>query len=200
MIRRPPGPARDRLTEIVARQMERRLSRSVSWEELYDLGLPAAHAAKLAWNGQGRFEPFAMERIRWKILDELRKRRREEQSMALAASELSARQHAMTEDQLHRSHTPQRDAEVNIDEIVDGAALNYAIDVEAGEVVAHNSDRMRLRQAVDELPPPEDQVIHRYCYLGETFDEVASHLALAEATVRGIHGRAISRLKRLFAD
>jgi len=200
VIRRPAGPIRDRLTETVARQLERRLGRSVPWEELYDMGLPALHAAKTAWNGQGRFEAFAMQRLRWKMLDELRKRRRDSQSMALAAAELAARRHALTEDQLHRSHAPQRDAELNIDDIVDSACASYAIDVAAGEVVPHDADRMRLRRAVEELPPPEDQVIDRYCYLGQTFEEVASHLGIGESTAMDIHGRAVKRLQRLFAD
>lgn len=200
MIRRPPGPVRDRLTEIVARQVARRFAFRVPWEELYDLGLPAMHAAKQAWNGQGSFQPFAIQRIRWRILDELRKRRRDEEMIAAAAAELAARQHVLKEDQLHRSHRPQRDAEANIDEVLDGFGANYALDVEAGDVVPHDSERIRLRKAVEELPPPEDQVIHRYCYLGQTFDEVADHLGIGETTARDIHKRAVQRLLRVFTD
>lgn len=196
----PPRSDRDRVLEAMAKHLQGRFGNSIPWEELYDLGVPAIVKARAEWDGRGHREAFLMQRARWGILDALRKARRDARTMAVAATELSAREHVKTRDQLLRAQDPERDAEINIDEIVDNSAASYAIDIEAGERVPFDGERLRLRRAVEELPPPEDQVIHLYCYLGKTFEEVAKDLGIGESTVRDTHKRAIARLKRLFPD
>jgi RNA polymerase sigma factor (sigma-70 family) len=200
VIQRPPRIIRDRIVETAARMVSRRLHSRVPWEELYDLGLPGLHLAKLAWDGRGMFEAFAHQRIRWVIIDELRKRRRTSGPMAMAAAELAATEHARSVREVAVSETAQEDAEGSIDDIVDGGGANFFVDVEAATVVEDDAERIRLRRAVKELPPPEDKVIEAYYYEGMTFAEIAEELGMGETTANDAHARAVRRLKKLFKE
>lgn len=200
MIGRPTRVIRDRIVETAARMVSRRLHGRVPWEELYDLGLPGLHLAKTAWDGRGMFEAFAHQRIRWVIIDELRKQRRTSGPMAMAAAELAATQHARSVRQVAVSETPQEDAEGSIDDVVDGGAANFFVDVAAATVVEDDAERIRLRRAVDELPPPEDKIIDGYYYQGKTFAEISQELGMGETTANDAHARAVRRLKKLFKE
>lgn len=200
MSRAPTEFPRHRLVQIVAHQMERRLGFAVRLPELYDLGLPGLATARAEWDGRGNFDAFAIQRIRWAMIDELRKRRRNPQSMALAAAELAAHQHGRTREDVYATSTnPRAAAEENIEEVVDSGAGSYAVDIDAAEAVETDSERMRLRRAVTDLPPPQDQVIHRHSYLGESFQEVSEALGIPRATVFDLYSKAVTALRRSFA-
>lgn len=51
-----------------------------------------------------------------------------------------------------------------------------------------------LRASVDELPPPEDEVIRRHYFEGETLEAVGKSLGLSKSWTSRLHTRAIRRL------
>ena len=195
--RRPPR--RDRLVELVARQMKRRVGDAATFEELYDLGVPGLAVAHHAWDGRGNFEQFAIERIRWSMIDGLRKRSRDAQNMAIVAAELAAEMHPRTAEQISAgTGDVQHAAEESIDEILEDAGVPLEVDFDAVEKVENDVERIRLRRAISELPPPEDQVLERRLYEGETFQEVADALGLALTTTFEVYERGVQRVLRRF--
>ncbi len=190
-------PRRDRLVEIAARLISRRTGGQVRWEEVYDLGVPAVVEAKADWDGRGNFEPFALERVRWAMLDGLRKNRREPVTMALAAAELAARQHARTADDVARKgDEAEAIATLSVEDVLDDAGFNYALDLGGLRGAEQDTERARVRRAVKALPPPQDQVMERYVYQGDTFAEVATALGVSTTAVFKIHEAAVRTLKQ----
>jgi RNA polymerase sigma factor for flagellar operon FliA len=197
MNRRGNEPVRDRLVELTASAMATRLGGRRHFDELYDLGVFGLVSARREWDGRGQFEPFAMERIRWAMLDGLRQRRRDALGMARVAAELAAQQHARRPQEVYAAGDgSQQIAEQNIDEIIEAAAANYAIDLDTA--VEHEAERMRIRRAISDLPPPQDQIFDRYYYEGQTFEEVADALGMKVTTVFELHVKGVQKLTRQF--
>ena len=194
---------RHRLIELAARQMHRRIGdqTGLTVDDLYDLGVPGLAAAQAEWDGRGQFEAFAFQRIRWAIVDGLRKRRRDPLTMAVAAAELAAEQVPRTlQDIRGTTFDLKGAAEESIDEMVDAAGASFAVDVEGAERVEEDVNRLRLKRAISELPPPQDQVMERYIYLGETFEDVGKAVGLTAAGVCKMHARALRTLRTRLGD
>ena len=51
-----------------------------------------------------------------------------------------------------------------------------------------------LRSSVDELPPPEDEIIRRHYFDGESLEKVGGSLGLSKSWASRLHTRAIRRL------
>lgn len=51
-----------------------------------------------------------------------------------------------------------------------------------------------LRAAVEELPPPEDQIVRRHYFEGESIEAVGASLGLSKSWASRLHTRAIRRL------
>jgi RNA polymerase sigma factor (sigma-70 family) len=196
------GP-RHRLIEMVAWQMHRRVGdqTGLTVSDLYDMGVPGLATAQAEWDGRGQFEPFALQRIRWAIVDGLRKRRRDPLAMAMAAAELAAEQLPRTLADIRGAALDLREAaEECIDEVIDVAGANLAIDIEGAERVEDDVNRLRLRRAISELPPPQDEVMERYVYRGETFEDVGKAVGLTAAAVCKMHARALHALRLRLGD
>lgn len=194
---------RHRLIQIVASQMYRRVGdrTGLTLDDLYDLGVPGLATAHAEWDGRGHFEPFALQRIRWAIVDSLRRRRRDPLTKAMAAAELAAEQVPRTlQDIRGTTFNLKEEAEASIDEMVDAAGASFALDVEAEERVEEDVNRLRLKRAISELPPPQDQVMERYIYFGETFEDVGKAVGLTAAAVCKMHARALKALRRRLGD
>lgn len=196
------GP-RHRLLEIVARQMARRFGSTIrlSVEDLYDLGVPGLARAHADWDGRGNFDPFAMQRIRWAIVDGLRKRSRDDLTMATAAAELSAEQTPRTLDDLRGATFDLKGAaEETLDEVVDMGGANLAMDLEGADAVEDDVNRIRLLRAISALPPPEDLIMERYTYHGDTFEEVGKAVGMSSAAACKIYAKAVRTLRRQLGD
>lgn len=170
----------------------------IRWEEIYDLGVTALVEARAEWDGRGDFEAFAIQRVRWAMQDSLRKRRRDPVTLALSAAELAARQHDRSAASVARlGDEAQPLAELSIQEVVDDAALNYSLDLGSLEEAEEDVERLHVRRAVKALTPPQDEVMERYVYKGETFAEVAEAMGLSTTAVFKIHAQAVRNLKAM---
>jgi RNA polymerase sigma factor (sigma-70 family) len=165
-------------------------------------GVGAAEALR-KWDGRGSFEGFAIQRIRWAILQGIRAwlagrpdGAAHDGERALLATETAAESIDQTPEE--RSMTPR--------ELSQRAAWAYRLELSLAEEearaladpdqdVEHDSDRLRVRRAIARLPPPEDQVLQRHCYQHESFQEIASALAMSKSTVGDAYARAVRRLQ-----
>lgn len=192
--------------EVTARRFRGILGDVVSLEDLRGFsGLGVARALK-EWDGTGQFGPFALQRARWGVVDGLRKIARQQgksdlrDEMLATASVFRAAESATLDD-------PEEPSLVG--KLLQEAAGAFDVELAAGaveelpapeEAVEEDSERMRVRRAVEALPEPGKQVIERHYYLGQTFKEIAQIMGIQRSTVFDIHKRAVRSLWQRFAD
>ncbi len=92
----------------------------------------------------------------------------------------------------------------------EGVLGNRGLDTQ-GEVVAislkttpeqathRGQDRAQLERAIQGLPDDEAAVVRRHDLEGEPIKRIAEHLGLPRETIRDLHARALTRLKRELA-
>jgi RNA polymerase sigma factor for flagellar operon FliA len=51
-----------------------------------------------------------------------------------------------------------------------------------------------LRSSVEDLPPPEDEIVRRHYFEGESLEAVGQSLGLSKSWASRLHTRAIRRL------
>ncbi|MFO0588689.1 MAG: sigma-70 family RNA polymerase sigma factor [Polyangiaceae bacterium] len=187
---------RDDRVIAAAAAIAARLQNRIPERDLYDIGLPALHFAEKAWDGRGNFDSFAIQRIQWYILDELRRTRRLDVAMAAAAAELAAEQYGTSSSSPRGARRHGDDPEKSIEDMIDAGAANFALELLAADNVEEDVERMKLLRAVEELPPPEDKVVHGYYYEGKTFAELSRELNIGETTAFDAHARGLERLKQ----
>ncbi|NLE87508.1 MAG: sigma-70 family RNA polymerase sigma factor [Myxococcales bacterium] len=162
------------------------------------------------------FRTFAYYRVRGAILDGLRKmgtwsRRGYERVLLLRAAQstsegayedyLAARGDLSAEraEQLLRDHMAAMATAMTMGLFAAGAedadgvvAVARRDDPEAAYASAELESL--LRSSVDELPPPEDEIIRRHYFDGESLEKVGGSLGLSKSWASRLHTRAIRRL------
>lgn len=206
--RGPPSllEAANRIADAVAKSYIGAFGPSVLPAELHSFAAEGAAEALRTWNGQGMFEAFAAQRIRWAVLRRVRREilrhmpeEQREEGCALLAAE-------RTVDTFDRSpDEPPAPLPSPID-LAEHAARAFRLELahveeaDAVEVADPNADvervveRMKLRRAIGRLPPPENLVVERHTYLGETHAEIATALEMPRSTVHEAYQRGIKRL------
>ena len=160
---------------------------------------------------QASFETFAGYRIRGAILNGLGR------ETELAAQRDFWRTHSAERiESLQAYPTVSRpDAEAELEELVQltmGLAIGFLL--ESGEPVlidetvaanpyaatelAHLVDR--LREAVNQLPEREQEIIRRHYFLQCEFQAIARELSVTKGRVAQLHAQALGRLRRLLAE
>lgn len=76
----------------------------------------------------------------------------------------------------------------------DGSVLALDDTVSVEEQVAEKQTAGLVREAIEALPPPEDEVIRRFYVGGEKMDEIADDLGHSRSWVSRVHTRALKRL------
>ena len=188
----------NRFAEGLARRYQVAFAGKIAIDELRGFAGMGAAEALHRWDGRGHFEPFAIQRIRWAILRGARRwllkhpaPRAHAAEHALVATEQAA-------DEADEATTERRD-------LIEQAALRFRMDLglaeEARQVadpapdIEHESDRLRVRAAIQRLPPPEDEVVRRHVYDEQSFQEVADALSLSKSTVADAFHRGVRRLR-----
>ncbi len=206
-MKRPTPEEREakRLLEVAARQYHSACGGVIEVDELRSMGSLAAALAVQNWDGRGNFGDFALQRIRWGILDEVRKRARQmrlsdsrDEVSALVATERAADAAEATELPGFEGPLP------SVDSLLSDAVSGYALEVEAEDLpgegpehVEHDVLRLRLRKAVETLPMVQRAVTERYLYHLDTFQEIGEALGITAASAFDAYNRAVRRLRRL---
>ena len=197
------------LVESFARRFHRRLREAVPLGDLLAFGHEGAHRAGRQWDGRGQLQSFAAQRIKWAILDGLRRLRgRSKKSEARFATELAALTAA---ERAADALDPPGDAGLDADDqaamaaLIESAALGYTLDLVATEDidlavddradVEQEAELMRLRRVVNTLPDRERMVVERHHFAGESFHEIAESTGSKTTTVFNLHARALQRLR-----
>jgi RNA polymerase sigma factor for flagellar operon FliA len=203
--RRPPSniESAHRLAEVMAKKYSSTLGDAVPFDELRSFaGLGAADALH-RWDGRGDFETFALQRIDWAILRSLRRQvlRQNDQQVRAEAFALFAAQRA-ADALVGRDDDSRPNLLEWADATIRGFVLELGLADEASrdetdpdEDVERNVERVRLRQAISRLPPPEDRVLERHCYGDESFQDIGEALGLSKSTVGDIFQRGVRRLQ-----
>lgn len=184
-----------RLLEVTARQLFRALGGRVPLDQLRSCAALAVRDIVDRWDGRGRFEAFAAQRLRWAMLRELRREERRElrQSLFLTLSDGPGRALSDGEDRQPPSRGWMREVAVG-----DRA---YRLVYDPEEVPDPTRDieqdvlRLQARRAVERLPEQEASLIHCHYYRGETLEEMAVRLGVSKSTVCERLGRAMDALR-----
>jgi RNA polymerase sigma factor for flagellar operon FliA len=210
------------LVSIVARQVGRSLGHRIELDELLSFGREGLlDAARKFDPDRGvPFRAYANFRVRGAILDGVRSQGRlpRRAHQRLRALEAGARASEGALEDLFAPLPPgssSEDAERALDAhlatlataMALGLVLNQPQDSEQEvadqsptpeESVGRAELVSMVGEAVDQLPPPEDELIRRHYFQGERFDHVASELGLSKSWASRLHTRAVQRLaKRL---
>lgn len=206
MKRRPTPEEKEvaRLLEVAARQYHGTLGGVVDLDELRSMGGTAATLALQQWDGRGNLGDFALQRIRWGILDELRKHARRtrlaearEDIGALVAAERAA-------DAAEAAERRGYDGELSsVDGLLDDAVAAYVADVDAAELPGEGSEhveqgaaKLRLRSEIEQLPVVQRLVMERYLYALQTFAEIGEAMGITTASAFEAYHRALRRLQK----
>jgi RNA polymerase sigma factor for flagellar operon FliA len=191
----------------IARRLAQRLRGAVDVDDLLAFGRVGALDAAKKWDGRGSFLPFAAQRIKWAMIDGLRREHKLSRARPAAkAADLDALIAAeCASDALGPPEGADAAASENLEAalvaLIERAAVGYTLSVIAADSRANieeDLERIRLRRAVGALPEPERTVVERHGYAGETFNEIAESLATKPSTVFSVYSRALDRLRKQF--
>jgi RNA polymerase sigma factor (sigma-70 family) len=195
------------IAESMAHRMFARFDHRVAFHDLQALARAAGLEAALRWDGRGVFGRYAVQRIKWAVLDGLRRKR--ERPLAgdgAAARQMAAEVLEKVADGLDADEDAISDQPEKLDAALrafvgrSAAALTVELDAANGLVdpdadLDEAMDRLRVRRAVASLPEGERAVVERHAYEGETFDEIAAARGESRATVFSRYTRALERLR-----
>ncbi len=197
--------------EGVARRLARRLGGRIDRDELFGLGQPVLlEIARTFDPSKGKFTTYAALKIKWAILDGLRRdtngRSLSARGLALAASERVAEAYAAEPE-------PGADATEEDDRLrLRGMLAAHAVALATGLTAGHGApgqapgtpedDALRaelaraLRLAVGGLPERQRVLVERHYFGGEPFDEIARDLGVSKSWASRLHGQAMAALAR----
>jgi RNA polymerase sigma factor (sigma-70 family) len=188
----------NRFAEGLARRYLAAFGGKIAMDELRGFAGVGAAEALHRWDGRGHFEPFAIQRIRWAILRGARR-----WLLKNPAPGPHAAQHALVATEQAADEADEATTERR--ELIEQAALRFRMElglaedarhvVDPTQDLEHESDRLRVRDAVARLPPPEDEVLRRHSYEDESFHDIAEALGLAKSTVSDAFHRGVRRLR-----
>jgi RNA polymerase sigma factor for flagellar operon FliA len=212
------------LVHHVAHKLSRRLSTEASYDDLVSAGsIGLMNAAENFDAARGiAFSTFAVPRIRGAILDDLRAQDRASRALRPKARTLNAAREAVAQRTCGTPTTRDVAAQlgVNVETIWEwdsqiDAARNVSIDqpTVAGEdtaspwqfaapdepmdeAVARESSADAVREALEQLPPRERQVLALYYYEELTQAQIAQVLGVTESRVSQLRSQALTRLRR----
>jgi len=212
------------LVDIIARQVRRAVGPAVELDELLSYGREGLlDAARRYDPSRGvPFRAYANFRVRGAVLDGMRAsarlpRRVHARLRALDAARRTSE--GAAEDALGATpaHEAAADAERALGAHLAAMATAMAVGLvaeagggEEGELVAVDGQSSpeeavgraellaRLREAIQDLPREEAELVRRHYLGGERFDHVAAELGLSQSWASRLHTRAVARLaKRL---
>lgn len=206
----------------VARGLARRLGGDVEVDELIALGHPALmEVARTFEPHRSKFSTFAALKMKWAILDGLRREARARPSWTRARVAAVARSERLAEDacaaEMERGIPVTEDAcKARLRALLEGQAAAIALgltveredtveripdSVDSPEETASRSELRRdIRRAVGTLPDRERALVERHYFGGEPFDEIAKDLGVSKSWASRLHASAIGKLAEALRD
>lgn len=202
--------------EFVARRMARRVGGELSVDDLIALGQPALlEVARTFDPNRAKFSTYAALKVKWAMLDGIRREASFGRSAAARAFALAAS--ARFGEGMAELEGGDRDAELATEDVYqdrlrgllgghaaalalgllagNGAPDGGAVGVETPEDSAARAElRRSIAAAVQRLPERERALVERHYFGGEAFDAIAKELGISKSWASRLHASAIRAL------
>jgi len=198
------------VVQAVARRLARRLGGHVQQDDLAGIGnLALIELARSYDPARATFAAYATSRVRWAILDVVRRDTHARSMAARAAAILASDRFA----EAQASHpepegpTTQEEDQATLAGLLSGHAAALAMGLCASapdpatiptpeEAVGQAELTHVVKGVVGALPERERALIERHYFGGEPFDEIAQDLGISKSWASRLHERAILAVKR----
>jgi RNA polymerase sigma factor for flagellar operon FliA len=202
----------------VARRIARRLGGHVHVDDLVSIGNAALVEIVRTWDpARARFAPYVTSRLKWAILDGVRReshgRRTAARATALLACERLAEGYANAASQAPEDAPPttlEEDQGAFDDFLKNGAAALasglWLADPDAQtaetpeERLAHVEAAHVARELIDRMPDRERELMTRFFYGGEPLEAIAKDLGLSKSWASRLNQRAVLALRRAMGE
>jgi RNA polymerase sigma factor for flagellar operon FliA len=206
------------VVQTVSRSLARRLGGHVPLDDLTGIGnLALLDVARTYDPSRATFAAYAAQRLRWAILDGLRRethvRSTASRASALMASERLADVDASADPGAPEAAEPTtvEDDRAALGGLLAGHAAALAVGllasppdpllVDSPEEEVQRAELAHLvRGIVGALPDRERALIERHYYGGEAFDAIARDLGISKSWASRLHERAILAVKQALED
>jgi RNA polymerase sigma factor for flagellar operon FliA len=205
-----------RVLVAVARRISRRLGGLVDRDDLESLGRPALLIAARTFDStRGRFGPYVASRVKWAIIDGVRRethgRAAVARCRALAAADRASDSHAETGGSADE-HLTQEASEASLDQFLEtqAAALVLSVvvsgpdmDLTAGpeatpeEAALGRESRTELETAMQSLPADVHTVIRNHYFEDETLEVIATRLGVSKSWASRLHTQGLAALGKV---
>jgi len=204
------------VVQSVARGIARRLGGIVHIDDLLGIGhLALIEVARGYDPSRASFVPYAASRLRWAMLDGLRRETHGRSSSARVLAVMACERYGEGAEPDPEEPTTAHQDQASLARLLDGKAAALALGLLAGpadpDLVGERSQSPEeqlsraqvvsaARDAVRALPERERALIERHYFGGESFDVIARDLGVHKSSASRLHDRAIDRLKAALRD
>lgn len=205
------------IAESVAKRMQRKLGGLVGADELLAIARPALLEAARAYDPErAPFAPYLVMRLKWAMLDEVRRMRRRRKvaarAAACAALERLAEDAAENESAGPLRTEPEYQADLTRLLAERAAAMavgiasvpdteRHADDNESPEEqLARGELRRDMLRAIETLPDRQRALVERHYFAEEAFDAIAADLGVSKSWASRLHTQAMGTLAVLLRD
>ncbi|MDI1432592.1 sigma-70 family RNA polymerase sigma factor [Polyangium sorediatum] len=192
--------------EHVLRWMVRRLGHVVPIEDMRASAQEGLlEAARTFDPARASLPTYVARKVRWAILDGIKRERRFRRALARATALLCAERLsiglASTSDDAGFSEDDHVSA---LDRLLEAHAVALALGLVSGastpeEHISRAEMAHALRRAIDALPERERKLVERHYFQGEDFDEIAADLGISKSWASRLHTQAIQSLATAIA-
>lgn len=202
------------LLEDIVHFMRHRLGRMLSVDELRSLAHDGLlHAMQTYDPARSSAATYFGRKMRWAILDSIRRERRMQRLRARAAAIMASER--LSEDDEGRPDEPGTTEEEHLaalDHKLDKHAAGLVIGLISGSSGLRETDdtpeqhtaRMQqyrvMREMIRGLPEREQQLVERHYFEGDEFDKIASDLGISKSWASRLHAQAIETLSQQFRE
>jgi RNA polymerase sigma factor for flagellar operon FliA len=202
------------VVQAVARRLARRLGGHVQLDDLIGIGNLALLEVAKTWDpSRATFASYATSRLRWAILDVVRRdshaRSAAARATALLASDRLAE--ARAEEPEATSPTTLEEDQAALGKLLQGHAAALAVGLLAAPLDARMIETPEeqvqqaelahvVKGAIGALPGHERTLLERHYYGGETFEVIADDLGISKSWASRLHGRGIMAVSVVMDD
>jgi RNA polymerase sigma factor for flagellar operon FliA len=202
------------LLDVVARRMERRLGGLMPLDELLSMGRLALLDIVDAYDPErARFAPYCAQRLKWALIDAVRKDthgRVSARARSLSASERFGTGYAAELKEAGPAEPTDEANEARLKSLLAGHAAALAVGLVASlpnlertphpekspeDRAAERQLSEQMRAQVAKLPDRERTLVERHYFGDEPFDAIAKDLGISKSWASRLHAQAMRRLQ-----
>jgi RNA polymerase sigma factor for flagellar operon FliA len=198
------------VVQAVSRRLARRLGGHVHHDDLAGIGnLALVEIARSYDPTRASFTAYATARVRWAILDGVRRETHVRAAASRAAAILASERYAeaLAEEPQPDEPTTLEEDQAALASLLQGHAAALALGLTAGlpdpalavtpeEAVERAELAHVIKGVIGDLPDRERALMERHYFGGEAFDSIADELGISKSWASRLHERAIRAVQR----